>query len=238
MIKTKYISINTILMVSILSSNTIFGGAKNNFPDKLDHSWSESETSLGDEKTNPKKNKTTSKSAQSLISTQIAPLKELKLLEERLNRVESQIDQLSGEVKKSLDHVVGSFESDGFIKLEMKLRKSTVANLQSVSISINGHKIYKTSDFNGIWIPSDQITVFLGALDPGKHRIDVIGRIVMLNPQEIPDSQSIYRMINRSFTVEIPDTSYRRKLTIAITPPSTSDESVKADLIEGELNRS
>lgn len=239
MIKTRDIFIVmtgiSILMIEMKG----YGGSKSDFPDKLDHSWSESESSLGSEQNAEKysqKKKTTS--GVSVISTQIAPLKELKLLEEKLNRIEHKVDQLSGEVKRNLDQVVSSFNANGLIMIDMILRKSSVANLQSVSISIDGHRIYETSDFNGIWLPSDQLTVYLGPLDPGKHRIDLSGRVIMLNPQEIPDSQSIHRMINRSFTIDIPDKNFKRKWTISIMPPASSDENVKADFIEGEFNHS
>ena len=69
MIKTSDIFIAMIGISILMIESTGYGGAKSDFPDKLDHSWSESESSLGSEQNTEKfRQNKKAKSGVSVIS--------------------------------------------------------------------------------------------------------------------------------------------------------------------------
>ena len=125
---------------------------------------------------------------------------------------------------------------NNLIALEVALAKSDIAKIQHIEIKIDGTPIYKSENFSGLWMPKDSLPVYYGSLSPGNHRIDIVSRIVLLNPSDIPLNESLYRMINQSFSVSIPIGAFRRRWVFTIYPPKNLNEPVKAKMFEGNLN--
>ena len=119
---------------------------------------------------------------------------------------------------------------------KVALAKSDIANIQQIEMKIDGTSIYKSENFSGLWMPKDSLPVYYGSLNPGKHRIDVMARIVLLNPSDIPLNESLYRMINQSFTISVPIGSFKRKWVFTIYPPKNLNEPVKAQMFEGNFS--
>ena len=125
---------------------------------------------------------------------------------------------------------------DNLVAFEVALAKSDIANIQQIEMKIDGTSIYKSENFSGLWMPKDSLPVYYGSLNPGKHRIDVMARIVLLNPSDIPLNESLYRMINQSFTISVPIGSFKRKWVFTIYPPKNLNEPVKAQMFEGNFS--
>ncbi|NRA44757.1 MAG: hypothetical protein HRU09_07360 [Oligoflexales bacterium] len=178
----------------------------------------------------------TAKNGNSQIFGSLKPMKDLKKLDEEINKLNSNLKILTAKIKKKQQEIAHEMNIDNLVAFEVALAKSDIANIQQIEMKIDGTSIYKSENFSGLWMPKDSLPVYYGSLNPGKHRIDVMARIVLLNPSDIPLNESLYRMINQSFTISVPIGSFKRKWVFTIYPPKNLNEPVKAQMFEGNFS--
>lgn len=183
-------------------------------------------------KKSPKRNL----SGSSQIIGNLKPINDINELDQRINKINSNLKILTAKIKQKQQEIMNEMNVDNLIAFNVTLAKSDIANIQQIEIKVDGMSIFKSDKFSGLWMPKDSLPVYYGSLNPGKHRIDVMARIVMLNPSDVPLNESLYRMINKSFSISIPIGSFRRKWVFTIFPPNNLNEPVKAEMFEGDLN--
>ncbi|MFK7825395.1 MAG: hypothetical protein AB8G05_14670 [Oligoflexales bacterium] len=233
--------ISLSLSISILTTKAL---ADSSISDQLDSKLLEKERgsqalytdkTTGKSKKSNNNNSTFSKKWRTRISGGLSPMNDLNQLDKEISKLNSNLKILTAKVKQKQQEIMHEMNINNLIVLEVTLAKSEIANIQHIEIKIDGTPIH-SDNFSSLWIPKDSLQVYYGSLSPGNHRIDIVSRIVLLNPSDIPLNDSLYRMINQSFQVSIPVGSFKKKWVFTIYPPKNINEPVKAKMFEGNLN--
>jgi outer membrane murein-binding lipoprotein Lpp len=160
---------------------------------------------------------------QSTISGSIKEMKNIKAISAAIHKIESEVDRLSADVQATKQKVVQGANIDNFVEFQAKLSDSTVASIKSITVKIDGYNVYDLNEISGFWMPSGKLPIYAGPLQPGSHRVDLEAKMVMKRKGNMAVNSDIYRIINKSFTVLIPTTSFKKRWVMNIIPPKSED---------------
>lgn len=233
----------TVSIMLVVFSNSLWGREEAPLLESLDSELLKEEEGFhkfykntGNHKGQRKAKGTSSHSHRSKLKNSIKPTQELKNLQNKISKLQSELDILTDRVKKKQQEILYDVKLDNLVMLEAKIQNSEIANIQSIEVKIDSDTVFSSQTVEELWMPNDVLSIFYGSLEPGDHQVDVSLRIVMLNPNEIPINQSIYRFLNKSFNVSVGLGKFRKKWVFQITPPAKVEDSIKTELIESNLN--
>lgn len=156
----------------------------------------------------------------------------LKEISNLVNELEQQVDQLASNVQKTKQTILDDAAIDNFVRLEATLPETDQAALKSITVKLDGFKLYSVDDSAGLWLPLKVIPLYAGPLQPGNHRLDVEARISMREAKTIPVNSQVYRFVNKSFQWTIPGGQVNNRFMLTIIPPLKLDDQADAKLQE------
>jgi len=146
--------------------------------------------------------------------------------------LEGQVEQLASSVQKTKQSVVDDAAIDNFVTLAAQLGDTDTATIKNLTVKLDGFDLYALSDSSGLWLPSKNLPIYAGPLQPGNHRVDLEVRLVMRQEQNLPLNGDIYRFINKSFDITVTGARSNARYIIAIKAPDKLGDSADATLKE------
>jgi len=159
-------------------------------------------------------------------------IERLKDVGKLVGDLESQVDQLASNVQKTKQSVVDDAAIDNFVTLAAQLGDTDAAAIKNLTIKLDGFELYALSDSSGLWLPSKNLPIYAGPLQPGTHRIDLEVRLVMRQVQDLPLNGDIYRFISKTFDITVAGARGNARYMIAIKAPEKLGDTADATLKE------
>ena len=156
----------------------------------------------------------------------------LKEVGKLVAELEAQVDQLASSVQKTKQSVVDDAAIDNFVTMAAQLGDTDSATIKNLTVKLDGFDLYALSDSSGLWLPSKNLPIYAGPLQPGNHRVDLEVRLVMRQEQNLPLNGDIYRFINKSFDITVTGARSNARYIIAIKAPDKLGDSADATLKE------
>ena len=147
-----------------------------------------------------------------------------------VNDLENQVDALASSVQKTKQQIINKATVDNFVTIEAGLANSDHAAIKNINVRLDGYNVYQINDASGLWMPSKHIPLYAGPLQPGTHRIDVEARVVMKHKKSLPLNNDVYRLVNKTFEVIVPDGTANKTWRIEFEPPKSVEQGMKATL--------
>ncbi len=160
--------------------------------------------------------------------------KNLQEVQKKINEYDSRIEILESDLRRLRAGVYEGSVTDNQVMLDVKTSKDAKYIIRTLTTKLDGNTLYNQLDPAGLWMPSREVPVFYGPLQPGDHRVDISATIAPLSPEglEIPTWQ--HKSLQQSFSFNIPDGKIRKTVTIEIAEPKTSGSHPVAKMTEAD----
>lgn len=179
------------------------------------------------------KPKSSSQKIELPASILAAPLPEEKAfmaMNNDIRQLEQDTDELSGQIEKLKSEFLASSGKDNYIEISAKIEDPDSSVLRTMSLSIDQHSVFETTDREGQWIPGPEILLYSGPLEAGEHKLQIKARVVGRVSGNLPLDQNLYHLYDQTFTVGIPNGNYRNGYRIKIAKPEKQNIHAQAGL--------
>ena len=176
-------------------------------------------------------------SASMASKTAAQALEKLVQFEARLRELDQEAQELEGHIQKQTELIRVHSNGAGRVELEALFFHSPSVKIEYVRIDLDGSTIFKDEIKQQYEAEKDAVHFFSGYLRPGKHQLELNMRFFATDITKVPDKQSFIRLINKSFSIEVPSGTFHKLWQLAIYAPATFNEPIKTELIESGLKR-
>lgn len=183
------------------------------------------ERSLGDTEESNKNSKSV-KIKGKKVSTE-GTLPETRSLQEigkEIDELEQQVDQLVADVQRTRQKALENSRVDNMILVDVVIKDKDSAAFRNLKIKVDGFEVYGVNADNGLWLPTAQVAVFNGPLQPGTHRLDIEARVNLKEKDGLPVNSDVTRYVAQSFDLKIPDGKFTKRFRITIVTDSNTKD--------------
>ncbi len=173
--------------------------------------------------------KTSYRYNQKIIKENTPSSDDLTKLTAAVTELEAQVEYLSSQVHQAKQKILQDASINNLINIATRLESPDSMGFRSLSVTIDGHKVYEQNAAMGLWIPEESIPLFRGPMQPGNHRIDFEARIVQKSKESLPIQTDTFHQVNESFNFEIPEGQVSKKWEIALSDGSSQGTQTKAE---------
>ena len=170
----------------------------------------------------------------SSIKGNLEPMKELKKLEIKVKKLESELDRVGDKVKQNQQEILNELMLDNLIEIELLTRGFQNGKLDMVSIKLDNLILFESDSYLDLLMPDDKITLFYGSIVPGEHQIDVSAKIAVSQPDKLPLNDPIYKMLNKNINIKVLQKE-KKKWVIMIQQQKNDLNSIQAEIIESKI---
>lgn len=158
--------------------------------------------------------------------------RELQKIAELIATLEADADRLASNVQKTKQNILSDSKVDNFVTLDARLENPDSASIKSLSVKLDGFPIYELQESSGLWLPSKQIPLYAGPMQPGTHRVDLEVRLSMKHQKGLPLNSDILKIVQRNFEIAIPGGTSGNKFLITLDSSNKSGSEATATLQE------
>ncbi|MBF0440442.1 MAG: hypothetical protein HQK54_00910 [Oligoflexales bacterium] len=151
-------------------------------------------------------------------------------LDKAIHELESEVEQLSSEVQKLKQDVFVNAKIDNVVEIKTKLPISFEMSFRTINAKLDGYLVYDAGESTDLWTPRNEVPLFSGPLQPGKHVIDFEARLVRRKLEGLPVTENIYAMVRNRFEFNVPIAKEKRAITILLSKPEKNGSNVIAKL--------
>ena len=160
--------------------------------------------------------------------------KNLMEIQKKINEYDSRIEILESDLRRLRAGVYEGSVTDNQVMLNVKTSNDAKYIIRTLTTRLDGNTLYNQLDPAGLWMPTREIPIFYGPLQPGEHRVDLTATIAPVTPEglELPTWQ--HKSVQQSFSFNIPDGKIRKSLIIEISEPKSAGSHPIAKLTEDD----
>lgn len=155
---------------------------------------------------------------------------DVKKLGDAISELEAQTEYLASQVHRIKQKILHEAAINNMINFSTRLDDSDKLAFRSLTVTIDGHEIYKQNAALGLWLPHNEIPVFQGPMQPGNHRIDFEARVVQKATDNLPIQNDTYHIIQETFNFVVPDGKVMKKWEVYLTGENGNSSIAKAQL--------
>jgi uncharacterized FlaG/YvyC family protein len=155
----------------------------------------------------------------------------LSKLATAVSELEDQIEKLATDVQLSKQKALQNAKVDNYVEIEAALADPQQLGVRTLAVTIDNYEVYGLNEATGLWVPTNQLPIFAGPMQPGKHEVKVTARLVLRDSNNMPLNKSVQKNIDQSFTIEVPNGSTEKKRwVIKLAPPTAKAGQPQVDL--------
>lgn len=166
----------------------------------------------------------------SILAAPLPQQKSFEALTADIRRIEQDADDLSGHIEKLKAEFQAVAEKGNFIEFMAKFEDPDTSVLRELSLSIDRHEVYQTTDREGQWLPGPELLLYSGPLEPGAHELQLKARIMRRSPVNLPLDQNLYHLYEQTFTVTIPKGDFHQGYRLKFAQPEKQNIHAQAVL--------
>ena len=143
-------------------------------------------------------------------------------IEEALERIESEVIQLSADVEEMKSKVERQTDFDSFIEVVAELENPDRSHIRELSIQINDYEVFSLNPEVGLWSARKQLPLFSGPLPSGKHLVKLSARVVVTDRGELPIASNVFQVYHQTFNIDV--SASKTKKGYRIKFPATEEK--------------
>jgi hypothetical protein len=151
----------------------------------------------------------------------------LRDISRAIGELDREVEQLSADVVRIKGEIIEDTKLDNYTEITVKLENKERVDLRNLEVHLDKYPIGKIDRSIGVWMPSSEITLFSGPIQPGNHKIEVETRVALKGATGLPLEDNIYYTMKQNFDVAIGVGKARNKLTILIKTPQKNLDNEK-----------
>ncbi len=159
-------------------------------------------------------------------------MRRLNKLAALVSALESDVDKLTAKVQKTKQKILNDSSVDNFVSIDARLLEPETASIKSLSVKLDGFHIYELQESSGLWLPSKEVPLYAGPMQPGTHRVDLEARISLKHKKGLPLNSEVMRIVQKSFEIAIPGGTAGNKYLISLNPPKGGKGDATASMKE------
>jgi hypothetical protein len=160
--------------------------------------------------------------------------KNLKEVQLKINDYDNKIEALESDLRKLRAGIYEGSATDNQIMLDVRTAKDSKFIIRTLATRLDGNTLFNQTDPAGLWMPSKEIPMFFGPLQPGEHRIDITATIAPLTIDGLELPTWKHKSIQQSFSFTVGDGKIRKEISIEIEAPKNDGAQPTAKLTEEE----
>lgn len=166
------------------------------------------------------------------ISASPAANKNLRELEKKLNEYEHRIELLESEIRRLRSSVHENSTTDNRIRIDVTGDGTSKFIIKTLFVKFDGKNLYNQQNSAGLWMPSNEISVMDGPVQPGDHKLEVQATIVPIEDSGLPLPKWKHLEASSEFKLSVPAGKYHRKMLAVISTDKETSSKPQIKLVE------
>jgi len=147
-----------------------------------------------------------------------------------IRELEQDADEMSGQVEKLKADFMAMADKGNFIEIKLTIEEPDALVVRSMELTIDKHSVYATQDREGQWLPSSEVLLYSGPMEPGTHELNLKGRIIRRFGENLPIDQNLYHTYDQNIQVTVPGGNFRQGYRLKIVKPEKQNIHAEAVL--------
>ncbi len=140
-------------------------------------------------------------------------------IDRKLEEIENQVEDLSQRVEKLQSTIMEKSEKGSLVEIQVSLDEPDTTALRELTVTIDQHVIYQLGKDINPWIPTSQIMVFTGPLEPGKHTLELKALTLRRYSDKLPLDSKLFHTYAQELKIDIPSGQFRRGFKLKLAKP-------------------
>lgn len=153
---------------------------------------------------------------------------QLKDVAAALSKLQSDVEVLTSDVQKAKQRIMEDARINNVISIDLGLSNTDKATIRNLIVRVDGYNVYWVSETTGLWLPTKQIPIYHGPLEPGVHRVEFDVSLVLRRQDGVPLNSDIYRVVKAAYNIEVPTGTLKKRWLAMVGVPN--DQAGKATL--------
>jgi hypothetical protein len=183
---------------------------------------------------NKKPNSVYNAKSPAKINGQTPSSKNLKEVQIKINEYDNKLDSLESELRKLRAGVYEGSATDNQVMVDIRTGKDAKFVIRTLLTRLDGNNLFNQMDAAGMWMPSKEIPLFFGPLQPGEHRLDVIATIAPLTADGLELPTWRHKSLQQSFAFTVNEGKVRKNVSIELEALKSDSAQPTAKLTEEE----
>ncbi len=145
--------------------------------------------------------------------------------------LENDIEKLVTEVHRSKQAILSQSNIQNQILLDAKLNNINNTMISTLTVQVDGFKIYHWEEPTGTQMPESNFPLYSGPLPPGEHKIELFVRTLFKDSSTLKLAQDSYREEKAETSLSIPEGNFQKNITVTIEGGATAKDKPKIQFI-------